>query len=183
MNRYARFTALALALVVVLGCEASTDKTDGGGIILSISDFDGLPISISASASAAAGVVQIGTIDVDSIVKNPSQPTSSLMRVEVDSYEVTFARDDSGSRVPPRLKNFVFGTIDPGGSFTLLNGPIMRIDQFNNQPLKDMIEEGIDTETGSRVIRLRVGIQFFGRTISGDVVQSAPAYFTLEVLP
>jgi hypothetical protein len=183
MNRFARISGLALALVVALGCEASTDKTDGGGIILSISDFDGLPISISASGSAASGIVQVGEIVVQSIVKNPSQPTSQLMRVEIDSYEVTFSRDDTGSRTPPRLKNFIFGTVDPGGTFTLLNGPIMRIDQFNNQPLKDMIEEGFDPETGSTVIRLRVGIQFFGRTISGDVVQTAPAYFTLEVLP
>jgi hypothetical protein len=183
MNRFARISGLALALLVVLGCEASTDKTDGGGIILSISDFDGLPISISASESADAGIVQIGSINVQSIIKNPGQPTSQLMRVEIDSYEVTFSRDDSGSRVPPRLKNFIFGTVDPGGTFTLVNGPIMRVDQFNNDPLKELAEEGIDSETGSTVIRLRVGIQFFGRTISGDVVQTAPAYFTLEVFP
>ncbi|HLF55691.1 MAG TPA: hypothetical protein VI942_02480 [Thermoanaerobaculia bacterium] len=183
MNRYARISGLALVLVAALGCEQRTDKTDDGGIILSISDFDGLPISISASESESAGVVQVGEITVQSIAKNSSQPTSALMRVEIDSYEVTFSRDDSGSRVPPRLKNYIFGTVDPGGTFSLQNGPIMRVDQFNNQPLKDMIEEGFDTETGSTVIRLKVGIQFFGRTISGDVVQSQVAYFTVEVFP
>ena len=52
MNRYARISGLALVLVAALGCEQRTDKTDDGGIILSISDFDGLPISISASERA-----------------------------------------------------------------------------------------------------------------------------------
>jgi hypothetical protein len=105
------------------------------------------------------------------------------MTVEIDSYEVTYSRDDTGTRTPPRLKNFIFGTVQPGGTFTLLNGPIMRIDQFEAQPLEDMIDFGFDPETNSTVIRLKVGIQFFGRTIAGDIVQSSPAFFTLEVGP
>ena len=42
---------------------------------------------------------------------------------------------------------------------------------------------GYDPETTSEVIRLKVGIQFFGRTIAGDVVQTEPAFFSLEVVP
>jgi hypothetical protein len=183
MNRFARFTGLAIVALAALGCVARTEKTDGGGLLLSVSDFNGLPTRISASAGYAAGAISIGSITVQSVVKNPGQGSSSLMRVEIDSYEVTFSRDDSGSRIPPRLKNFIFGNVDANGTFTLDNAPIMRIDQFNNQPLKDMIEEGMDLETGSIVIRLKVGIQFFGRTLAGDLVQSQPAYFTLEVTP
>ena len=183
MNRFARIFGLALVVLAFVGCEARTDKTDGGGIILTISDFDGLPIAISASASAAAGVVQIGSITVQSVVKNPGQPTSALMTVEIESYEVTFERQDTGTRVPPRLKEYVFGTVTAGGTFILLNGPFMRIDQFNNQPIKDLLDFGVDTQTGSAVIRLKVGLRFFGRTLSGDPVESAPGFFTLEVFP
>jgi hypothetical protein len=183
MNRFARIFALATLTLAVFGCEARTDKSDGGGVLLSISDFDGLPTAISASAAVAAGQVTIGQITVQSVIKNPSQSTSELMTVEIESYEVTFQRDDTGTRIPPRLKNFVFGSVDAGGTFTLENGPIMRVDQLVNQPIRDMAEFGEDPETDSVVIRLKVGIQFFGRTISGDTVESAPAFFTLEVFP
>jgi hypothetical protein len=183
MNRYMRLSALALAMIAVLGCNARTDKTEDGGVLLSISDFSTLPLGISASASFAQGGVSLPEITVTSIVKRANASTSSLMRVEIDSYEVTYSRDDTGTRVPPRLKNFIFGTVDPNGSFTLLDGPILRIDQLNNQPLKDMIELGLDPETNSTVIRMKVGLQFFGRTISGDIVQTQVAYFTLEIVP
>jgi len=183
MNRFARIFALGITALALLACEARTDKQDGGGILLSISDFDGLPTAISASGSAAIGQVSVSSITVNSVVKNTSQPTSTLMSVEIESYDVTFERDDTGTRVPPRLKNYVFGSVPAGGNFVLTNGPIMRVDQFNNQPLRDMIELGKDPETNSQVIRLRVGIQFFGKTLSGDGVESAPAYFTLEVFP
>jgi hypothetical protein len=46
-----------------------------------------------------------------------------------------------------------------------------------------MIELGLDPETNSTVIRMKVGLQFFGRTISGDIVQTQIAYFTLEIVP
>lgn len=183
MRHHARIAALALTVVAVLGCDARTSKTDDGGIILSISNFNGLPTVISASASAAAGAFRIGSISVQSIIKNPGGGSSQLMTVEMDSYEVTFSRDDLGTRVPPRLKNFIFGSVTAGGTFTLTNGPIMRFDQFEAQPLEDMIDLGYDQETTSEVIRLKVGIQFFGRTIAGDIVQTEPAFFSLEVVP
>lgn len=180
MNRLAKMFALTLVAGLVLGCEARTEEVDAGGVILSISDFDGLPIVVSASAGP---LVQIESITVDNIAKNANQPTSSLMNVEIHSYEVTYTREDTGTRVPPVLVNHVFGIAPVNGTFVLDGGPILRTDQFNNQPLKDMIDYGRDLETNTEVIRLRVSIQFFGRTLSGDPVSSARAYFTLEVFP
>jgi hypothetical protein len=69
------------------------------------------------------------------------------------------------------------------GTYQLDNGPIMRSEQFNTQPILDLFNHGVDSETGSRVIMLRVGIRFFGRTLSGKAVESNTAQFTLEVTP
>ena len=181
MRNTARIATLILAVAAVTGCETDsrTHDTDDGGILLSISSFNGLPVTVSASSTSAA----IGTVTVQSIVKNPGQGSSQLMNVEIDSYEVTYQRADLGTRVPPRLKEFLFGSIPVGGTFTLNNGPFLRIDQLDAQPFKDMRELGLDPETNSTVIRLRVGIQFFGRTLSGDVVQSQTGFFTVDVVP
>lgn len=181
MIRYAKIFALTFVAVAVLGCSARTDKTDAGGVILSISHFDGLPVVVSASNDGP--LVQIGTVTLQNIAKNISQPTSDLMNVEIHSYEVTFTREDGGTRNPPKLVESVFGVAPVNGTFQLDNGPFMRYDQFNNPPLKDLLVYGRDTETGTQVIRLRVSIQFFGKTLSGDSVASTPGYFTIDVTP
>ncbi|MCL4838683.1 MAG: hypothetical protein KJ058_12040 [Thermoanaerobaculia bacterium] len=168
-----------LALLATVGCQSRTDKTDGGGVLLSITDFDGLPVVVSA----ADGPFQIDEIEVQSVVKDPTGSTSALMNVELESYQVTFARADTGSRVPPVLVEYVFGVVPVNGNYTLFNPPFMRFDQLNNLPIKDLLDYGYDRETGSQVIRLTVGIRFFGRTLSGKKVDSAPAYFTIDVVP
>lgn len=170
-------------LVLAVGACSSGDisKTETGGVLLSITDFDGLPISISASASG--DLAQIETLTVSNIAKNPNGTTSELMNVEIQSYEVTYSRADTGTRVPPKLVNYIFGIAPVNGTFQLDNGPFMRAEQFNTVPILDLKNLGIDSETGSRQIRLNVGLRFFGRTLSGDRVESTTAFFTLEVTP
>ena len=181
MNRFFRIFALATVALALPGCEAATDKSDGGGIMLTLA-IDEWPAIVSVSDPTVPPVT-IGEMTLTSVIKNPGRPSSELMTVELVGYEVTFQRDDGGTRVPPKLVEHIIANLDAGGTFTCENCLIMRIDQFNNGPLKDMIEFGFDTEIDSAVVRLRVGIQYFGRTLSGDAVNSAPASFTMEVVP
>ena len=189
MNRVTRFVALTVVAVAFLGCESRTDKVDGGGVLLSVSDFDGLPISVSASSACSSDnpggpcVVQIDQITLQNVVKDPFGATSDLMNVEIRSYEVTFARGDTGTRRPPTLVESIFGVVPVGGTTQYDNSPFMRLDQFNNVPLRDLLDFGYDTETGSAVVRLDVSIRFYGRTLSGKPVDSAPAYFSIDVVP
>lgn len=181
MNRTQKLLTLGSLVLTMWGCQSRTDKTDGGGVLLSISDFDGLPVSVSASD--ADELVQVGQITVSNIAKDPNGSTSDLMNVEISSYQVTFDRADTGTRKPPALINYIFGVAGVNGTYQLDNGPIMRSEQFNTQPILDLFNNGVDSETGSRVIMLRVGIRFFGRTLSGKAVESNTAQFTLEVTP
>lgn len=179
MNRIQKTLALSCFALALVGCESATDKVDAGGVMLSVTDFDGLPIVVSATGNCCQ--VSIETMTIESIAKNPGAPTSPLMNVELQSYEVIFTREDTGTRVPPKLVQSIFGTVPVGGTSQLDNYPIMREDQFNNQPFRDLQDFGRDTETGSSVVRMRVSIRFFGRTLSGDTVDSQPASFSIEV--
>ena len=180
--RAAKLFGLAVALTAVLGCSARTDKTDSGGIILSISDLDFSNLTEPLSVSGTYPTAQGNSIEVQSIVVNPGQGTSDLMKVEMQGYEITYERLDTGTRVPPRLVQNVFGTVDPGGTFTLSNFTIFALDQYNTQPFKDFLDFGKDTETNSTVIRLKLGIRFFGKTLSGDRVESQIAPFTINIV-
>src|SRR3990167_3507007 len=181
MKNASKLLILGCLVVGLLGCEQRTDKTDGGGVLLSISDFDGLPISVSASGSG--GVAQIEQLTISNIVKDPTGSSSELMNVELESMEVVYTRADAGTRTPPTLVEFIFGVVPAGGTMTIDNMPFMRPAQIENPPISDPLDFGFDQETGSQVIRLTVRLRFFGRTLSGKEVESAPAYFTIDVVP
>lgn len=178
-----RFIALGLLAVSLLGCESRTDRTDGGGVLLSITDFDGLPITLAVNSSN--GFLQVGEIQITNVVKNPDIVGSILMNVEIESYEVTYSRGDTGTIVPPTLVRGLFGVVPVNGVFTVENLPVLAPEQFNVPPISDLlfVNGGFDKETGSRQIVLNFHLRFFGRTLSGDAVQTAPASFTVTVTP
>lgn len=187
MRLYNRFLIPIILATVLFGCEARTDQADGGGVLLSITDFDGLPIQVSVNATAllAGGFVQIADLTIQNIVKDPFGASSSLMDVEIRSYEVTYTRADNGTRVPPTLVRGLFGTAPAGGTFQVTNLPVMTIQQIGNPPLSDLLFQNgsRDRETGSNIIIINLFLRFFGRTLSGDAVETAPAAFTIEFVP
>jgi hypothetical protein len=178
MTRKATFCLMLVLFVALAGCRERTDRSEGT-VLLSITDFDELPLIINSSDS----IVQVGEIIVENIPKDPTGTTSDLMGVELRSYEVRYTRRDTGTRVPPPLVQGIFGLIPVGGTTTLENLPIMLSDQLLNPPILDLARTGVDSETGSAVIVVDAHMRFFGRTLSGDDIVSDPARFTLEIRP
>ena len=180
--------AMRIVLVILLAvgltaCESRTDRTDGGGVLLSISDFDELPISVSVNS--AGTVVQVGEVTLSNVVKDPDLAPSSLMNIEIRSYEITFSRGDTGTRLPPKYVEGLFGVVPAGGTTVYNNLPILGPDQLRNPPLSDLLFQngGFDKETNDTKIILNLHLRFFGRTLSGDAVASEPANFTLSIFP
>ena len=172
--------AILLLLIVpalaVTSCRERTDRSEGT-VLLSVSDFDGLPIQVSVTG----GPFQIDQTTVRNIAKEPGGSTSSLQDVEIRSYEITYRRRDTGTRVPPPFVQGLFGIVPVNGTTDFINLPFLLTSQVQEQPLRDLRDFGVDRETGSTVIVLDVSMRFFGRTLSGDDVVSAPAVFTIEV--
>ena len=170
-------------LVLALGACSSGDlsKTDSGGVKLSITDFDQLPIYVSAAGDCCT--VAVPSMTLANVALDPTGTTSELMNIEIQSYEVVYTREDSGSRVPPKLVQSIFGVVPVNGTDTLNNYPVIKQDQFNNQPFLDLKNYGRDLETGTTVVRMRLTLRFFGRTLAGKEVDSTPASFSIEVTP
>ncbi len=181
MNNMHRLLTLGTLVLALGGCSGDLGRTDSGGVRLSITDFDELPIYISAGGDCCT--VAVPTMTLANVAIDPSGSTSDLMNVEIQSYEVVYTREDSGTRVPPKLVQAIFGVVPVNGTSTLNDYPVIKEDQFNNQPFLDMINNGSDSETGTTVVRMRLTMRFFGRTLAGKAVDSAPASFSIEVRP
>lgn len=169
-----------LLVATLLGC-SDLEETDNGGVFLSV-EFQNVPGRIGVNDTDQ---VTIQTINIDSIVVNPSGGTSDLMNVQIDLYEVVFSRNDTGTRTPP---SFIFrraGVVPVDGTLTLNNFPIMSVEQMRSPPLADLLFEngGVDVETGSSAIKVNATFTVFGRTIGGQEVASTPRTETLEFVP
>jgi len=177
-HRIVVFVLAALALGVA-GCRSRTDRSEGT-VLLTISRFDGLPSVVSLQTTPP---ITIDSLILRNIPKDPSGTTSDLQSVELRSYEASFRRRDTGTRVPPPLVGRLFGVVPVNGTFEVLNLPILTSDQVLSQPLRDLRDFGVDRETGTAVIVLDVQLRFFGRTLSGDEVSTDSGSFTIEVRP
>jgi hypothetical protein len=188
MTKFQSRLLLAFSIAGVLGllgCNSRTDKSEGT-VILSISDFNGLPTQVSVNSASAAGGVAVGSITIQNIPKNPSLPTSALMNVEFASYEVIFSRGDTGTRLPPPLVRQIFGIAPVNGTNQYDNLPILTTAQLDVPPLSDLqfVNGGFDKETGAQTVVLNIRLRFFGRTLSGDEVVTGPFdAFTVDFVP
>lgn len=172
---------LILAIpLLLLGC-ADPEETDTGGVVLQV-EFVNAPFRVGVNDT---DVLAIPTIQIDSIVPNQSAATSDLMNVQLDLYEVTFTRADTGTRVPPAFVFNLSGVVPVGGQLTLANFPVMSFEQMRSPPLSDLLFEngGFDKETGATNIKLNVTFIAFGRTLAGDEVASIPRTETFEFVP
>jgi len=175
--------ALALAAVGALACAGDRVEDTEGSVILSVTDFDGLPVRVAVNQSD--GLVQIGSITIANVPKDQNANTSPLQDVEMTTYEVVYQRVDTGTRVPGPLVRRIFGVAPVGGDIVYDNLPIMGAEQLANPPLSDLLfsRGAFDPETGSQVIILSFRIRFFGRTIAGDEIATAPIRFEVEFVP
>ncbi len=179
MKRTGTLLSLVLLVLAVGGCNSRTDRSEGS-VILSVTDFDELPLQVSVGGG---GPTQVGEVTLQSFAKDPNGNTSDLQSIELRSYEVRFSRRDTGTRLPAPMVKSIFSLVPSNGTATITNLPFLTIDQLANPPLSDLATTGADRETGSQVIVLNVSMRFFGRTLAGDDIASDPASFTVEVVP
>ena len=169
---------LLVFALFAMGCEERTEQTDSGGVLIEV-EFTNTVLRVGVEETE---VLTIPTINVNSIVANPTATTSSLMDVQLRTLEVVFSRADTGTRIPPPYVFNIIGTVPVGGTLTLNNFPIMSTEQTRSPPLSDLliVNGGFDRETGSTTIRLNVTFRAFGTTLTGTSVSSLPRIQTIE---
>jgi hypothetical protein len=182
-NLIATLVVLAVALTVLVGCQSRTDRTDGGGVLLSVSQLSMPPTQFILPANATTFTLPaISAVTIQNLVKDPNPDTTSMLEnVELTTYEVTYRRADTGTRVPPPLVQNFGGVVPVNGTLLINNLNVLSNNQVSSLPISDIAQFGSDRETNSTIIVLNVSIRFFGRTLSGKEVQTTPSGFTMEV--
>jgi hypothetical protein len=186
MKRKILLLLCSLAVFLTAGsCRSRTDLSSGT-VILTFGAITGIPALVSMKATIGPGgpdAVVIQNFNLQNFPKDPTGTTSNLQDIEVNQYQVTYKRQDSGTRLPPTLVAGLEVEVPVNGTAAITNLPIVRTNQLLNPPLYDLYQFGFDTETGTAVIILEAQVQFFGQTLSGDAISSSQADFTIEFTP
>lgn len=166
--------ALLLLLPLAVGCTNRQGESEA-------------PVSISATISgsnnplivniAQVAPLQVTEIDLTSNFKNPNATDPQhFADVNLTSYVVSYSRVDGGTRVPAPETFGGFLLLPSGGSAQYHNPPIMYAYAIQQSPFDQLLpfNGGIDQETGRSEIDIVASIVFYGETVSGFRVASAP---------
>jgi hypothetical protein len=174
---------IAAALPFVAGCTNKQGETESPVFLttdLATSAGQSLTFNIATGAP-----LQLTTMVVTSHGKSPTvTDPQGFQTVQLTSYVVHFTRLDGGTKVPADETFAVGGTIPLNGSITLNNYPVITPAASQQSPFDQLLpfNGGIDQETGQPLIHLGLTITFYGETVAGTRVSSAPVTMGIFVL-
>jgi hypothetical protein len=167
----------ALLLALLPGCSTNTTGDDAAPVFL-VGEFTELPLE---KLLIEASPLQFKTTTLRNRTKVPGAATTQFLDVQVDSYQVRWARLDGGTKASA-TETFGGNVIVPvNGTSTLNNYPYMSADALLRPPLDQLypFNGGIDRETGKVEIRQAGHVTWYGHTLSGQPVVSSEATFDM----
>lgn len=168
-NRTPLAVALLAGVLSVTGCSSNTQGDDASPVFLSVT-FRELPEAWNVGSGAP---LQLETVELNSVLKNPGAGSSSFLDTRLENYVVEWKRLDGGTKVPDS-ETFSGNVLVPaGGTSTLTNYEFMTRTALLRAPLDQLLpfNGGIDRETGRNEIRCQAKVTFRGRTLSGQPVE------------
>jgi len=174
ISRAIPVAALALALFLLPSCSTNTQGDDPSPVYLTV-DFTLLPPNKSVSSGTP---LQIQTVTLKNVMKNPAATASSFLDVRIDDYVVVWKRVDGGTKAPA-TEVFPGNVLVPvGGTSTLSNYIFMSASTLLLAPLDQLLpfNGGIDRETGRSEIRCGGTVTFRGHTLSGQTAQGSGTF-------
>lgn len=181
MTRRALSLAAAfLAAAVLPGCNSNNQGDDTSPVFLTV-NFRELPATKNVSSGT---LLQFSSVEVASVIKNPSVTDTRFLDTAVDDYVIEWSRIDGG-KTAPQTEVFAGNVIVPaGGTSTLNNYPFLSITALTRPPLDKLqpYNGGIDPETGRSEIRCAGHVTFRGHTLAGNPVRGEGT-FNMTFLP
>jgi len=172
---------LAAALPFVAGCTNKQGETESP-VFLTTDFGTTVPLQFNIAPGAP---LQLPTMILTSHAKNSSvTDPQGFQTVQVTSYVVHFTRLDGGTKVPPDETFAAGGTVPFKGTLAMSNFPVITPAASQQSPFDQLLpfNGGIDQETGQPLIHLGITVTFYGETVAGTRVSSAPATLGIFVL-
>ena len=124
----------------------------------------------------------VGTIQIQAIVKNASTADNRFNDVRITRYRVSYTRTDGGHAVPATFVRTTDSLITAnGGSTSLSKFLVVDGDALTQAPFAALQPQngGRDPETNRPVVKMDVNVEIFGQTLAGENV-AGTTHFPLD---
>jgi len=134
---------------------------------------------IDLKPNAANCNQDVGTVQMQAIVKSTSSPDNRFNDVRITRYRVSYVRTDGGRAVPVSFTRSTDSLITAnGGSTSLSSFLILEGDAITQAPFAALlpVNGGRDPETGRPVVKMDVILEVFGQTLAGENVSGSTRF-------
>ncbi len=168
--RLAAVAGIVLGLVMV-GCSADYVTESQATVLLVVTAInDGSPILSDVRGDTGTILNCQTQVSLDSILKNPQDPSAPTENVVLQRYDVSYVRSDGrgveGLDVPYRFSAPLTATVTVGGS------QAVTIDIVRHQA---KLEPPLSNITGLDIVEMTANVTFYGETISRQGVSASGA--------
>ena len=168
-RRALSLAAAGLLAAALGGCNSNNQGDDASPVFLTV-NFTLLPAVKNVNDGS---LLQFDTVELKSVIKNPSVTDTRFLDTQVDDYVIEWRRIDGGVTAPA-TEVFAGNVLVPGGGVsTLSNYPFLSISALTRSPLDKLFpyNGGIDPETKRSEIRCEGKVTYRGHTLSGNPVR------------
>ena len=182
-KRWIATAAATLMLPLLVACNSSDLGKQNSPVALVVTNKQDLS-TIDILGGTGCNV-DIGTINLQSFVKNPNANTDisvnpELNNIQITRYRVSYQRVDGGTLVPAPFVRSIDILLTPGAASSGNKFTILQTDAFTQAPFAALVSgDGRDPETQRKFITMDVIVEVFGSTLAGETV-SGVTRFPLE---
>ncbi len=172
-KNWIRFGMMAMAVAAIIGCNGN-DLTRSASPVALIATTSQNLHEIDLLPGAKNCDQNIGTINLQAIIKNPSSGSTNTTfeQVRVTGYQVSYVRTDGGKQVPAPFFMSMDILLTPGGAANATNFVGFQTDALLQAPFAGLLANGRDAETGKSSVSMDVVFTIFGETLAGDKVSA-----------
>lgn len=185
VGKWMRVTLVIAVAVVSLSCSNEFTGSASPVDLVVTNDQDLLVIDLAGNPSPENEACDrdVGEIKIRAILKNPNPNVDQRFNdVRISRYRVSYVRTDGGTLVPaPFVRSIDLLVPATGETADLGRFVVLQSEAVLQQPFAALFPQngGRDPETGRRVVRMDVIMDFFGETLSGTNV-SGRTRFALD---
>lgn len=178
---WVRVALMAIAVLALVSCSSDISRSSSPVelVVTNTQVIQQLDLAGNGSSGNTNCDKDIGSINIEARLKNPSNTDQQFNDVRITRYRVSYVRTDGGTAVPaPFVRSIDLLVPANGASTSLGKFVILTADATAQAPFASLLPTngGRDPQTGRAFVSMDVIVEVFGSTLAGTNVAGSTRF-------